>query len=100
MGGIKNHNGPIMALGGINRYDEPNKINDVYFFPILLFFVCSFFYLGYVKFISYFLAPVEELFTKKKYRVNALYRFFRSIAGFQCHAIQKRSKSKSKPFNR
>ena len=24
----------------------------------------------------------------------------RSIAGFQCHAIQNRSKSKSKPFNR
>ena len=23
-----------------------------------------------------------------------------SIAGFQCHAIQNRSKSKSKPFNR
>ena len=65
MGGNKSHDGPIMALGGINRHDEPNKINDVYFFPILLFFVCSFFYLGYVKFISYFLAPVEELFTKK-----------------------------------
>ena len=47
MGGNKSHNGPIMALGGINRHDEPNKINDVYFFPILLFFVCSFFYLGY-----------------------------------------------------
>ena len=93
MGGIKSHNGPIMALGGINRHDEPNKINDVYFFPILLFFVCSFFYfyLGYVKLMSYFLAPVEELFTKK-YRVNALYRFFRSITGFQCHAIQNRSK--------
>ena len=66
MGGIKSHNGPIIALGGINRHDEPNKINDVYFFPILVFFVCSFFfYLGYVKFMSYFLAPVEELFTKK-----------------------------------
>ena len=63
MGGIKSHNGPIMALGGINRRDEPNKINDVYFFPILLFFVCSFF-LSRI-FISYFLAPVEELFTKK-----------------------------------
>ena len=98
MGGIKSHNGPIIALGGINRHDEPNKINDVYFFPILLFFVCSFF-LSWI-FISYFLAPVEELFTKKRYRVNALYRFFRSIAGFQCHAIQKRSTSKSKPFNR
>ena len=48
MGGNKSHDGPIMALGGINRHDEPNKINDVYFFPILLFFVCSFFfYLGY-----------------------------------------------------
>ena len=43
MGGIKSHNGLIIALGGINRLDEPNKINDVYFFPILLFFVCSFF---------------------------------------------------------
>ena len=94
MGGIKSHSGPIRALGGINRHDEPNKINDVYFFPILLYFVCSFFffYLGYVKFMSYFLAPVEELFTKKNYRVNALYRFFRSIANFQCHAIQNRSK--------
>ena len=44
MGGIKSHSGPIIALGGINRHDEPNKINDVYFFPILLFFVCSFFF--------------------------------------------------------
>ena len=59
------HNGPIIALGGINRHDEPNKINDVYFFPVLLFLFALFFYLGYVKFISYFLALVEELFTKK-----------------------------------
>ena len=46
MGGIKSHNGPVIALGGINRHDEPNKINDVYFFPILLFFVCSFFFIS------------------------------------------------------
>ena len=59
-----------------------------YYFMFALFF----FYLGYVKFMSYFLAPVEELFTKKNYRVNALYRLFRSIANFQCHAIQNRSK--------
>ena len=46
MGGIKSHNGPIIALGGINRHDEPNKINDVYFFPILLLFVCNFFFIS------------------------------------------------------
>ena len=63
IGGIKSHNGPIMALGGINRHDEPNKINDVYFFPILLFF-CLLFFLSRI-FVSYFSAPVEELFTKK-----------------------------------
>ena len=67
MGGIKSHNGPIMAFGGINRHDEPNKINDwrVLFFYTIIFCLLFFFYLGYVKFMSYFLAPVEELFTKK-----------------------------------
>jgi len=57
MSGIKSHNGPIMAFGGINRHDEPNKINDVYL-PILLFFVCSFFF---ISFISYFFSSCRRV---------------------------------------
>ena len=90
MGGIKSHNGPIIALGGINRHDEPNKINDVNFFPILLFFVCNFFFISDIHIV--FFSSCRRVVDKKKYRVNALYRFFRSIASFQCHAIQNRSK--------
>ena len=54
MGGIKSRNGPITALGGINRY---------YIYIYYYFLFALFFYLGYVKFMSYFLAPVEDLFT-------------------------------------
>ena len=54
MGGIKSRNGPITALGGINRY---------YYIYTIIFCLLFFFYLGYVKFMSYFLAPVEDLFT-------------------------------------
>ena len=42
MGGTKSHNGPIMDLGGINRPDEPNKINDVYFFLFYYFLFALF----------------------------------------------------------
>ena len=62
MGGNKSHNGPIMALGGINRHDDLIKLMTCTFFLYYYFLFALFFILD-IHIV--FLAPVEELFTKK-----------------------------------
>ena len=94
MGGNKSHNGPIMALGGINRHDEPNKINDVYFFPILLFFVCSFFFILDIHIV--FFSSCRIIVYKKKISGKRTLPFFSFNCWFSVSHHSKEIKIKIK----